>query len=300
MPDGNGDWRLRLKQARLQLRVTQAELARSTGTSYEAIRAYEGGKRRPSAARLEALIEALKIPNADANRIRESAGFAPVHDIRTGPLERNRFYQRDEFDAVVETVPWPEFVVNDPVEVLAVNRAAEALWRIDFAHERSVRTRAQMNLLSVAGERDFAARVKNWDEAVGILVSMFKANTPAPQSMDEATPYFEEVMKQFASGDPQFLARLIDVWVRTEPMQGKVRWTYPIVWDDPDERELRFLATVSLANDEESTYFNDWIPRDAETWLRLEALKLRHARDPQATPGRHDGRGRAGPAREHR
>jgi hypothetical protein len=50
-------------------------------------------------------------------------------------------------------VPWPEFVINDPVEVLAVNRAAEALWRIDFAHERGVRTRAQMNLLSVAGER---------------------------------------------------------------------------------------------------------------------------------------------------
>jgi transcriptional regulator with XRE-family HTH domain len=127
MPQDDGEWRRLLKQARLQLRVTQAQLARSTGTSYEAIRAYEGGKRRPSPARLEAMIEALKIPNADANRIREAAGFAPVHDIRTGPLERNRFYHRDELDAVVETVPWPEFVVNDPVEVLAVNRAKKVL-----------------------------------------------------------------------------------------------------------------------------------------------------------------------------
>ncbi len=131
-------------------------------------------------------------------------------------------------------------------------------------------------------------RVCNWDEVVAVLVSMFKANKsmlnpdqPAPESIDAPTPYFEEVIREFTSGDPAFLARLIEVWNTTEPMEGKIRWTYPVVWVDPGAGEMRFLATVSRANEEHSTYFNDWIPVDALTWTRLESIRSRPLRPPR-------------------
>ena len=58
-------------------------------------------------------------------------------------------------------------------------------------------------------------------------------------------------------------------------MQGKVRWSYPVVWEDPDQGEIRFFGLVSLANEEESTFFNDWIPSDARSWIAFEAVKRR-------------------------
>jgi transcriptional regulator with XRE-family HTH domain len=268
-------WRAALRDAREAIRISRVELASNVGVSPETIRGYEKGRARPTRARLEALIEALKIPNGAANEIRQSIGYTLVPTVHQGPNEEHRYYTADELDGVVETVPWPEFVVNDPVEVVAANSTVQALWRIDFAHERKVRTRAQMNLLAVASATNIGDRVKNWEEIVGILVSIFKANTPAPYSLDAPTPYFEEVVRHFASGAPAFLSRLFDVWNRAEPMQGKIRWTYPVIWLDPDVGELRFLATVSLANEEHSTFFNDWHPIDAATWEALERVKAR-------------------------
>lgn len=270
-----GQWRSIIRETRVRLGITQAQLAAQVGLSRETVRGYETRKSRPSRERLEALIEALKIPNAVANQVRESAGYALVRTVHEGLHEQHRYYTPEELEAAVETVPWPEFVVNDPVEVVAANSVVQALWRVDFAHERRVRTRAQMNLLSVASDNDIGDRVKNWEEIIGILVSIFKANSPAPYSFDQPTPYFEEVINEFVKGDPAFLSRLLDVWNRTEAMEGKIRWTYPVLWDDPDVGEMRFLATVSLANEEHSTYFNDWIPVDAETWSALEQVRHR-------------------------
>lgn len=275
-------WRSILRDTRVRLGITQAQLADKVGLSAETVRGYETRKSRPSRERLEALIEALKIPNAFANQLRESVGYALVRTVHEGLHEEHRYYTPEELETVVETVPWPEFVVNDAVEVVAANSVIQAVWRVDFARERKVRTRAQMNLLAVASDNKIGDRVKNWEDVVGILISMFKANksmlnadTPAPYSLDEPTPYFEEVIKEFTKGDPAFLARLIDVWNRAEPFEGKIRWTYPVLWDDPEVGEMRFLATVSLANEEHSTYFNDWIPLDAETWTALERVKAR-------------------------
>ena len=266
-------WRKMLREARRALGVSQTQLGEQLGLSGETIRSYETRSSRPSRDRLEAIIFALKIPNAEANEIRESAGYAGVKSVHVGPYEQNRYYRRAELDDAVETVPWPEFVVDDATEVVAANAPVQARWGIDFHERRRVRTRAQMNLLAVASDNQFADRVKNWDECVGILVSMFKADQPAAMSLDAPTPYFGEVINEFLKGDPVFLRRLIEVWNKTEPMQGKIRWTYPVVWDDPIVGELRFLATVSLANEVESTFFNDWIPVDAETWLALAKLR---------------------------
>jgi transcriptional regulator with XRE-family HTH domain len=266
------EWRSVLREARTRVGITQAELGKQSGVSGETIRGYEMRRTRPSRDRIEALIAALKMPNAEANKMRESAGYAPRRTIFDGEYDRHFHYTLDELASAVETVPWPEFVVNDALEVVAANKAIQALWGIDYERELKTRTRAQLNLLAVASANQFGDRVKNWDECVGVLISMFKANRPEPFSIDSPAPYFQEVIGEFLKGDPVFLGRLIDVWNRTEARDSKVRWTYPVVWDDPRLGEMRFLSTVSLANEEHATFFNDWIPVDAETWSALDRL----------------------------
>lgn len=267
-------WRKILRDTRKGVGISQTELAERLGLSPETIRSYETKGRHPSASVLEQLVAALKIPNAVANEMRASVGHPLRSTIFDGVHDAHRYYTRDELHAVVETIPWPEFVVDDAIEVVAANATVQALWQVDFSHERKTRSRAQMNLIAVASERQFGDRVQNWDECVGIMISMFKTIDP-PYSLEEPTPYFQEVINEFIKGDPVFLSRLLKVWERTEPMEGKIRWTYPVVWADPDFGVLRFLATVSLANEEHATFFNDWHPVDAETWQRLEQLKAR-------------------------
>ena len=280
MVDDNGAdrWRRELRDARTRLKLTQNELADRAGISTHTVRAYERGTRRPSRTQLEKVFAVLKVPNADANSIREGAGYAPVRSLFKAEYDRGYFYTADELQTTVETVPWPEFVVNDPLELIAANRAACAVWGIDFARERAGRNAAQMNLLSVASDRRFSDRMVNWDECIGVMIAVFKAQAPR-QEVEAPDPYLNRVLAEFSKGDPAFLRRLLDVWQKTEPREAKVRWTYPVVWQDDEFGVMRFTATVSTASEPDALSFNDWVPVDAETWTVLEQV-CRRARQP--------------------
>lgn len=103
----------------------------------------------------------------------------------------------------------------------------------------------------------------------------------SPASFDEPDPYFAEVLREFADGDPVFLARLVRVWVATPGRDAKVRWSYRVVWRDDEFGEMRFLSVVGPANEPGGLSFNDWPPLDAETWGVLERVKRR-----ASVPGR--------------
>ena len=271
---GEGErWRAALRDARKRLGITQRALAAQTGISSEAIRGYESGRRKAPRDRLERLITALKIPNADANVIRQSAGYATVNFLFEGEQYQDFFYTLEELPAAVEETPWPQFVVNDAFEVVAANSSICAVWDIDFAEERRTRTRAQMNVLSVASDHHFADRLKNWDEVIAMFVSIFKAPSPTSYSLDAPTPYFNEVITQFLNGDPVFLARLFKIWSETEPRKAKVRSSYPIVWEHLEFGLMRFRSIITNASYPDALSFNDWIPLDAETWSILNRLK---------------------------
>ena len=273
--ENGGDWRAELREARRALGLTQQQLAERAGISLHTVRAYERGARRPPREQLEKVFAALKVPNAQANAIREHAGYAPVRSLFTAEFEHGYFYAADELPAAVEGVPWPEFVVKDTLELIAANRAVCALWGIDLERERGRRSRAQMNLLSVASDRRFADAVLNWDECIGVMIGVFKGARPRPLQMDEGNPYLDQVLAAFAGGDPAFLRRLLDAWNTTEAREPKVRWTYPVVWRDEECGTMRFLATVSTASEPDALSFNDWVPVDAESWRVLELVKQR-------------------------
>lgn len=268
----NTDWRQRLRAARSRAGLSQRELAERASVSSETVRGYEAGRRRPNRERLTALLGSLECTAYETNEILEAAGLLTPSTLFPGTEYPNYFFSIDELQTEVELVAWPEFVLNNANEVVAANRATQTLWGIDFAKERATRTRAQMNLLSVASQRKFADHIVNWDECVATLAAVFKGRPVNPASLDEPDPYFSEVLQEFADGDPAFLARLVQIWMATPGRDAKVRWSYRVVWRDEAFGDMRFHSVVGTANEPGGLSFNDWIPTDADTWSRLAEL----------------------------
>lgn len=104
---------------------------------------------------------------------------------------------------------------------------------------------------------------------------MWKGHHRGAESLEEPSPYFEQLIKDFMAGDPKYVKRFLDLWERTEPRQPKIRFHYPVHWRHDLVGELRFLGIQSSANIWEALGWHDWIPADAQTWERLSAL-LQH------------------------
>lgn len=243
--------------------------------SPETVRAYEMKSRRPDLARLQRLLNALNPPRAERNAILRGAGFL-VEDAQF-PSHRfpNYFFSAGELDDAIERYPWPSFVLNDSSEFVAANKACGAIWGVDFHAEREKRTRPQMNVLSVASDLRFADKLVNWEACIGALIAAVKGRPHDPRSMDEPDPYFDQVLAEFAEGDPRFLQRIAEVWEKTTARAPKCRWGYPVVWRDPDVGEMRFDGLVTTASEPDALAWNDWIPLDAQSWSNLESVKRR-------------------------
>ena len=276
-------WRSQLRATRERLGVSRAELARRSGVPANTLRRWEDGTRNPRHASLRAVLDALDCPSAEANALLAEAGFPPASTLFPGDRFPNYYFTVDELQDAVEQVPWPEFVINDNIEVVAANATAQALWLIDFAHEKSWRTSAQMNALIFASDHHFADRIVNWDEVVATLVSTFKGRPRDPRTIDEPDPYFDAVLAEFVRGDPAFLGRLIDIFAKTPARGPKCRWSYRVIWRDDEFGDMRFLGLVSTASEPDGLSFNDWHPLDAESWNILESVKARSNNDKRAT-----------------
>jgi len=112
------------------------------GLSPDAVRGYENGRRRPRREHLLGVLNAVELSHHDMNRALRQAGFAEIESLFPVDDRPSFYFSVDELDAAVETVPWPQFVVNNTLEVMAANRAMQAVWDVDFEVERRSRTRA--------------------------------------------------------------------------------------------------------------------------------------------------------------
>lgn len=269
------DWGGALRTARQRLRLSRAELAALAGVSMETVKAYETGARPATRANLERLLNALQLERVQANGIREAAGFAPVRSLFTAYPDYE--YTIEELQSVVEQVPWPEFVLNDAVEVVAANRVAGAVWGIDFQRERGRRSPVEMNLLAVANERDFPERVENWEEVLALLAAVVKGQFIRPDTAPPSSPYLNEVFSHFVSTGHSFLARFLDIWNAAQPLPPRVRWSYDVVWRDAEFGRMRYHCLVSTASERDGLAFNDWYPVDPGSFEVLERVKARAA-----------------------
>lgn len=273
------DWRRRLRAARERLGLSREELAAQAGVSASSVRGYESGRRHPRQESLEAIMHALRLDRTESNPIREGAGFRPVASLFD---ERPDYYFTvEELQHAIDRVPWPEFVVNDTMEVVAANRIAGAVWGLDYQRERARRSRVGMNLLAVASEFDFPRLVENWDEILELLCSIYKGTPAGGAEMAPSDPYLARVVEHFTAADHGFLARLLAAWERAVPSPAKVRHMYRILWRHAAGR-MSFAALLTTANEREGLAFNDWIPANAETWTALNRLLAEMGEDPAA------------------
>jgi transcriptional regulator with XRE-family HTH domain len=264
------DWPKKLRAARQDLGLPQAELARLAGVSPDTVRACESARRRPSRNVLEAILGALNLDRWEANQIRHDLGFA-TDSLRLAEVDPAYEFSVEELQQWVEPTPWPQFVLDENIQVVAANSVVLKLWAVDL--EREYSTPQDRNLTAFATNPRFADRAVNWEEMVAYNVAVWKGHHLGPASLDHPSPYFEAALRQIAKGDPGYIRRFLDIWEKTQPKAPKTRDRYRVVWRDSEHGEMRFLALSCAANHSEGLWFHDWVPVDAATWEVLEAMK---------------------------
>jgi len=255
--------------------MTRVELAEASRVSADTIRRWEEGRRNPTLPRLMRVLDALGCPEAEANAILQGLGFPRLPLRFTAATHPNYYFKVDELQAVVEQASWPEFVVNDNMEIVAANSTVQALWGADFDVEKERRRPYQMNLVGLASSPEFIAHILNWDEVVATIASALKWG--AALAVEHPHPYMSQVLAEFASGDPAYLKRLMDIFAETPAREPRCRWTYSVHWRDDEAGDMRFVALVNTASEIDGLAFNDWIPADAETWSNVESIRARGA-----------------------
>ena len=261
-----------MRAERHRLGLTQVELARRAELAPETLRKYESGGRSPTRASIERLLTALQVSQTAVREILGELGFAAAPTLRSPESDPDYHFTVPQLRDFVEETPWPQFAVNNLLEIVAANAAAQTLWGIDLPAEFERRSRAQLNFLAMAAERRFSERIGNWTELLGLIVGALKAIPQSLTMLDEPGSLFGEVFAAFAQNDPTAIPKLFALWERTPRAIAKVRWNYPVIWRDPGVGEIRFLGTVTVANEPEAIGFNDWIPADAASHALLEKV----------------------------
>jgi hypothetical protein len=249
--------------------MSQAALGRQAGVSTDTVRACEWGRRRPSRQVLEALLSALKLDRWEANQVRQELGFAGDY-LQLGNVDPSFMFSVAELEKWVEGTPWPQFIVDENMQIVLLNTAAQAFWQTDVSQYPTPQDRG---MIKFATAPNFGGRVRNWDEMVGYAIAIWKGHHLGPESIEDPSPYFDVALKELAAGDPQLVARFVSLWQRTEGKTPKVRDRYPVVWEVPGHGVANFLAMSATANEWQGLAFHDWIPVDAQTWAILDALK---------------------------
>lgn len=259
------DWRTRLRDHRLRLGVAQTELARRTGLSLTAVKAYERGVRKPSATALDAILLALGLSPEQANPIRAGAGFA----IDFAQLFEQRFvFELETAQAHMDRLPWPAFLTNQASTVVGYNHAFEALLDVDIAHEFP--DAADRNMLAYASEPRFARGLENIDELVGLLVGLAKGDPRFAANAEQTTPWSQEAVERFLQKDPAFIRMFLELWEKRPPIPHRTRHMYEVRWRYRGEPPaLRFIASLSLADIWNDVWWNEWTPATPADFRRL-------------------------------
>jgi transcriptional regulator with XRE-family HTH domain len=258
------DWRARLRRLRMERGVSFADLARRSGLSLSAVKRYEGGSRNPSEASLNAIIDALGLPRESANEIRAGAGFAV--DVRSLFGER---YVTDPqtLEAQAGQLPWPVFVSNMSFDIVIANQPFQRLIGVDLDHEFT--GTGERNLLAGAGFSRFATRAQNYEELVGFMIGLAKADPRFAQNPERPAPWLREAMSRFLDGNPIFIRRFLDLWESVEPVPHRTRHNYRVVWKADEGDLIRFIGELTIGDIWNELSWNEWIPADVESWRAL-------------------------------
>lgn len=263
------DWKSALREWRTSESLTQAQLAERSGLSLAAVRAYETGARHPSSTALQSLIDAIGIPREEANRLLAGAGYAvDQYSVYNWGLEPATL---ESLRAEADSLRWPAHVTNQSFDVVHANRAFEAIMEVDLDYEYT--EHGGRNLISNVVDPAFASRMANWDEVIGFMAGLAKAD-PRWQSdgMDNPAPWLHGPAQRLLQGDPALVQRFFKVWASAPLVPHRMRQRFRLHWLYQGKRLMRFTCVLALANIADELHWNEWAPADAATWAILNEI----------------------------
>jgi transcriptional regulator with XRE-family HTH domain len=258
------DWRQAIRGYRKQHRLSQPEVARRSGLSLSAIKAYESGGRHPSREALVAIIDALGMTVEQANPVLAGAGYATnwraIFHQAYGPKEVEWFAEQ------VERSAWPVFVTNEASDLIAANRAFRLL--LDIPAKERLPLPEKWNFLALANVPSYAERLENWDEAMSFALGLAKADLRGQANPERPPSWASEAYRRFLQGDPANITRMLKLWGPAEPVPHTTRMHYSVRWRHESGQLMRFAAMMHVADVWQVFAWHDWIAEDADS-LRL-------------------------------
>ena len=156
------------------------------------------------------------------------------------------------------------------VQVVAANRAVQAVWGFDFAKESRRRTRREMSMFAIGRDVGFLDRITNWPVSFRAAAEMNKGR-PERLRLPAGTPEMMDAMREISGGDPELMKQLVRIWTKAKPSPARMQSDFPVIWRDPEYGEMRFRSIISVASERDLLYFRDWHPVDARAgtcWRR--------------------------------
>lgn len=278
------DWRAALRAHRAGRRISRAEVARRSGLSPSAVKAYERGDRRPSRAALDAILAAIGLSHDEANPIRIGAGFAI--DVR-GVIYRRYVTDLDDLHAQADATPWPVFITNQGGYFVHWNPALALLWDVDV--ERDFPDPLSRNLLSGASIARFTRCIVSYEETLGFFLGTIKGDPRSGRDLEQPAPWHHDALRRLVDGDPVELRRLLDLWERASPITHRIRHHYPVTWRYRGEGPvLRFRGQLTVCDIWDELNWQEWVPADAESHDHMAAIiaarRVPTASSPAARP----------------
>jgi transcriptional regulator with XRE-family HTH domain len=262
------DWRRAFRDHRVRRGISRPELARRSGLSVAAIKAYESGVRRPTREALDAILDAMGLPHDEANPIRAGAGYAIDW---YGVLHQRYISDFEELARQADACPWPVYITNQGSYIKHWNRAFETVLDVDVRKEYP--DPASRNVLGAATISRFIRCVENYDEAMSFFIGLIKGDPRRQQNLERPAPWYQDVVNQLVQGDPADLKRLLNIWEKAEPIPHKIRHQYRLVWRyKGGDVLLRFMGRHTVCDIWNELNWQEWVPADDETWRLLGEL----------------------------
>lgn len=261
------DWRAALRMWRKRRGLTQAALAERAELSHSAVRAYENAQRNPSTESLTTLVRVLGVPRQDANQILAAAGYAVDWSTL---LDGRYIFDLDDAQAQLNRCPWPAFLTDQAINVVATNQLTEAIFDVDLATDYT--DVGDRNLLGGASDPNFARYLENYDEVVSFMIGLAKGDPRFQQNPERPAPWLEEPMSRFLKGDPALITRVMALWQTAEPVPHRTRHQFDVQWLHQGKTPMRFQGILTIADLWNELTWNDWIPADPETWHTLHDI----------------------------
>ncbi len=262
-------WRRFLAEQRRARKLTRPQLASLSNVSVATLRAYESGHRNPPRVALVAILDALQLPPRERNLALAHAGFAP-EGPRRADGSPNFLYSLDDAQAYVDSRPWPAAVVIEIRYIVWAN----PLWRRLFVPGPIDDFKAPLRIdrLGILSDPLAQERIQNWEQVAQVAVSLIKGTELGYVTDGRPNDGFAEFVQRLPP-QPALMERLEGIWNSSPPQEPKILHAFPLDWLDPDVGLLRFELEFFTANEAIGIDLNNWIPRDAATWLRLEQLR---------------------------